>query len=244
MEKKVALVTGSSRGIGKAAIEKFAEQGYDVVITYNGNKEKADQLASDMQTQYNVETLVCKLNIANAEEVNCVFDEIKEKFGRLDVLVNNGGITRDMLSMKMTEEDFNAVVNTNLTGSFLCSQRALKMMARQKSGAIVNVSSVIGVFGNAGQVNYAASKAGLIAMGKSYAKEYGKRGIRVNAVAPGFIETDMTNDLPDSLKEGVKTNVALARFGSSKEVANVIYFLGSEESSYISGQTILVDGGM
>jgi 3-oxoacyl-[acyl-carrier protein] reductase len=146
--------------------------------------------------------------------------------------------------MKMKEEDFASVVNTNLTGSFLCSQKALKIMARQKSGSIINVSSVIGVFGNAGQVNYAASKAGLIGMTKSYAKEYGKRGIRVNAIAPGFIETDMTDDLPDSLKDGVKTNVALARFGTPEEVAKTIYFLGSEEGSYITGQTILVDGGM
>ena len=244
MDKKIVLVTGSSRGIGKAIAEKFASQNYNVIITYNGNNVLAENLVNVFNTKYSIDCLALKLDVLNINSINEVYDSIIEKYGRLDVVVNNAGITNDKLSMKMKEEDFTSVINANLVGTFNSSQQALKLMSRQKSGSIINLSSVVGITGNAGQVNYSASKAAVIGLTKSYSKEYGKRNIRINAVAPGFISTDMTKDLSDTIKDGVKKNVSMARFGEPEEIANVVYFLGSEEASYITGQTIVVDGGM
>ena len=242
-ERKVAFITGGSRGIGKEVATKFAENGYNIVINYVSDKTDVEQLRNEWESK-GVKTLILKADVTKTEEVENVVKTAIDTFGKIDVLVNNAGITRDNLLMRMSEEEFDKVIETNLKGTFIVTKAVTKYMMKKRNGSIVNLSSVVGVAGNAGQCNYSASKAGVIGFTKSVAKELASRNIRANAVAPGFIETDMTAVLSDAVKENIHNQIPLKRMGSAKEVANLIYFLGSDESSYITGQVINVDGGM
>ena len=242
-ERKVAFITGGSRGIGKEVTTKFAENGYNIVINYVSDKTDVEALRKEWEAK-GVEALILKADVTKAEEVENVVKTAVDTFGKIDVLVNNAGITRDNLLMRMSEEEFDKVIETNLKGTFVVTKAVTKYMMKKRSGSIVNLSSVVGVVGNAGQCNYSASKAGVIGFTKSVAKELSSRNIRANAVAPGFIETDMTAVLSDAVKENIHNQIPLKRMGSAKEVANLVYFLGSDESSYITGQVINVDGGM
>lgn len=242
-ERKVAFITGGSRGIGKEVATKFAENGYNIVINYVSDKTDVEQLRNEWESK-GVKTLILKADVTKAEEVENVVKTAIDTFGKIDVLVNNAGITRDNLLMRMSEEEFDKVIETNLKGTFIVTKAVTKYMMKKRNGSIVNLSSVVGVAGNAGQCNYSASKAGVIGFTKSVAKELASRNIRANAVAPGFIETDMTAVLSDAVKENIHNQIPLKRMGSAKEVANLIYFLGSDESSYITGQVINIDGGM
>ncbi len=239
MSEKLALVTGGSRGIGKACAMELAKAGYDVVINYAGNVDAANKTVEEIKA-LGVDAAAYKFDVSNAEQVNAGIAEIVEKFGRIDVLVNNAGITRDGLFMRMSEENWNAVINTNLSSAFYVSQPVVKVMMKQRSGAIVNMASVVGVNGNAGQANYAAAKAGLIGLTKTLAKELGSRGIRVNAVAPGFINTDMTKDLDTSK---FLDFIPLKRLGEPEDIAKTVKFLAAD-TDYITGQVIEVDGGL
>jgi len=240
---KCALITGASRGIGRAIAVSLAKAGADVAINYAGNEEAAKQ-TEDICAAYGISTLVVRADVANAEECKDMIEQVKERFGKIDILVNNAGITKDKLIIGMSEADFMDVINTNLKGSFLCMQMVSKLMLKQRSGRIINLSSVVGLHGNAGQVNYAASKAGVIGMTKSAAKELASRGITVNAVAPGMIETDMTAVIPEKAKDAMMATIPAGRAGKPEEIANVVAFLASEEAAYITGQVISVDGGM
>ena len=239
-QNKIALVTGGSRGIGRACALELAACGYDVVINYAGNTEAAQKTVEDIKA-LNVNAEAFKFDISNQAEVDENIAKIIEKYGRIDVLVNNAGITRDDLFLRMTEEKWSAVINTNLNSAFYVSKPVVKLMMKQRSGAIVNMSSVVGVYGNAGQANYAAAKAGLIGFTKSLAKELGSRNIRVNAVAPGFIATDMTKDLPNT-DEMLKL-ISLKRLGEAKDIAKAVKFL-AVDSEYVTGQVFEVDGGL
>ena len=242
-EKKVVCVAGASRGIGKEVALKFAEKGYDVVINYVSDKTDVEALKKEF-AEKGADSLILKADVSKEEDVKDVVEKAIEKFGKIDVLVNNAGITRDNLLMRMSTEDFDKVIDINLKGTFLVTKAVTKYMMKKRCGSIVNLASVVGVVGNAGQCNYSASKAGIIGFTKSIAKELASRNIRANAVAPGFIETDMTSVLSDTVKESIHNQIPLKRMGSSKEVAELIYFLGSEKSSYITGQVINIDGGM
>ena len=242
-ERKVAFITGGSRGIGKEVALKFADNGYNIVINYVSDKTDTKGLEKEF-TKRGVEALIIKADVTNTEQIENLVKEVIEKFGKIDVLVNNAGVTKDNLLMRMSEEEFDKVVEVNLKGTFIVTKAVIKYMMKKRSGSIINLSSVVGVAGNAGQANYSASKAGIIGFTKSVAKELASRNIRANAVAPGFIETDMTAVLSDPVKENIHNQIPLKRMGSAKEVANLIYFLGSDESSYITGQTINIDGGM
>ena len=242
-ERKVAFITGGSRGIGKEVALKFADNGYNIVINYVSDKTDTKGLEKEF-TKRGVEALIIKADVTNTEQIENLVKEVIEKFGKIDVLVNNAGVTKDNLLMRMSEEEFDKVVEVNLKGTFIVTKAVIKYMMKKRSGSTINLSSVVGVAGNAGQANYSASKAGIIGFTKSVAKELASRNIRANAVAPGFIETDMTAVLSDSVKENIHNQIPLKRMGSAKEVANLIYFLGSDESSYITGQTINIDGGM
>ena len=242
-ERKTVLVTGASRGIGKEVALKYAENGYDVVINYVSDKTDVTSLEKEFKEK-GVESLILKADVSKQEEVQELVDKVIEKFGKIDVLVNNAGITKDNLLMRMSEEEFDKVLEINLKGTFLVTKAVTKYMMKKRSGSIINLSSVVGVAGNAGQCNYSASKAGIIGFTKSIAKELASRNIRANAVAPGFIETDMTNVLTDTVKESIYNQIPLKRMGNAKEVAELIYFLGTEKSSYITGQVINIDGGM
>ena len=240
---KCALVTGASRGIGRAIAVALAKAGADVAINYAGNEEAAKQ-TENLCAAYGVNTLVIKADVANAEECKSMIDCVKAHFGKLDILVNNAGITRDKLMIGMSETDFTEVIDTNLKGSFLCMQLASKLMIKQRYGRIINLSSVVGLHGNVGQVNYAASKAGVIGMTKSAAKELASRNITVNAVAPGMIETDMTAVIPEKAKEAMMAGIPAGRTGAPEEIADMVVFLASDKAAYITGQVISVDGGM
>lgn len=243
LNNKNAIVTGGSRGIGKAIALTLAAHGANVAVNYTSNEAAALAVVKELE-QLGVKSIAVKADVSKAEEVENLVQEVLNHFGSIDILINNAGITRDNLIIRMSEQEFEDVINTNLKGAFLCTKSVAKVMIKQKSGKIVNVSSVVGITGNAGQSNYAAAKAGLIGFTKSMAKELAKRGIKVNAVAPGFIETDMTAVLPEKIKEEMLKTIPLGRSGNPADVANTILFLSSEYSDYITGQVIHIDGGM
>ena len=240
---KIAVVTGASRGIGRAIAIRLAGEGATVVINYNGSKEKAEEVKQEIEGAGG-KAAVCQCNVADFDQCQAFIQKVNDEFGRIDILVNNAGITRDGLLMKMSEEDFDQVIETNLKGAFHTIRFASRQMLRQKSGRIINLSSVVGVTGNAGQANYAASKAGVIGLTKSAARELASRGITVNAIAPGFIETDMTSVLSEKVKEGAAAGIPLGAFGKPEDVAAAAAFLASDEAGYITGQVLHVDGGM
>ncbi|HDP4268851.1 TPA: 3-oxoacyl-[acyl-carrier-protein] reductase [Staphylococcus aureus] len=240
---KSALVTGASRGIGRSIALQLAEEGYNVAVNYAGSKEKAEAVVEEIKAK-GVDSFAIQANVADADEVKAMIKEVVSQFGSLDVLVNNAGITRDNLLMRMKEQEWDDVIDTNLKGAFNCIQKATPQMLRQRSGAIINLSSVVGAVGNPGQANYVATKAGVIGLTKSAARELASRGITVNAVAPGFIVSDMTDALSDELKEQMLTQIPLARFGQDTDIANTVAFLASDKAKYITGQTIHVNGGM
>ena len=242
-ERKVVLVTGGSRGIGKEVAKVYAENGYDVVINYVSDKTDVEGIRKEFQDM-GVKCLMIKADVSNEADVNNMVEKVISEFEKIDVLVNNAGITKDTLLMRMSEEDFDKVIEINLKGTYLVTKAVTKYMMKKRQGNIINLASVVGVVGNSGQCNYSASKAGIIGFTKSVAKELASRNIRANAVAPGFIETDMTNVLKDEIKENINAQIPLKRMGTAREVAEVIYFLGSEKSSYITGQVINIDGGM
>lgn len=243
LQGKTAIVTGGSRGIGRAICIALAKEGANVVTCYAHGADGANETVKLCQ-EYGVKAEAVKADVADNDDVAAMITKVKTEYGSVDILVNNAGITKDNLILKMNEDDFNQVIDTNLKGAFLCIQNVARIMLKQKSGKIINISSVVGVSGNAGQANYAASKAGLIGMTKSVAKELGSRGITVNAVAPGFIETDMTAKLPDEVVDEMKKSIPMKSLGQVEDVANLVAFLASEHARYITGQVICVDGGM
>ena len=240
---KVALITGSSRGIGKQIAIKFAKNGYNIVVNYINKNEEIEKTIEELK-QFGIEVLEAQGDVSNYEQSEKIVNSTIEKFGQIDVLVNNAGITKDMLIMRMKKEDFTKVIDVNLVGTFNITKNVIPYMMKKRNGRIINISSVVGISGNAGQCNYAASKAGIIGFTKSLAKELASRNILVNAVAPGFIETNMTDVLQENVKEEIKKQIPLKRIGTAEDVANAVYFLTSEESSYITGQVLQVDGGM
>ena len=239
---KVALVTGASRGIGRAVALKLAGEGADLIVTAT-SLERAQKTADEI-TRMGRKALAVAVNVAVAAEVETLFAKVIESFGKLDILVNNAGITRDGLLMRMKDDDWNMVLDVNLTGTFTCTREAVKIMAKAKSGSIINISSVVGEIGNAGQVNYCASKAGVIGLTKAVAREYAKRNISVNAITPGFIETDMTEVLSPAVKEDLLKQIPAGRFGKPEDIANAVYFLVSGMGNYITGHVLAVNGGM
>ncbi len=240
---KTALVTGASRGIGKAIALALAAKGYAVAVNYAGSQAAAEAVKDEIIAAGG-QAFTLQGDVSNADDVDRMFKTIKEEFGQLDVLVNNAGITRDGLLIRMKEENWDAVLSTDLKSDFLTTKAAAQMMMRKKKGAIVNIASVVGIMGNAGQANYAAAKAGVIGLTKATAKELAGRNIRVNAVAPGFIATDMTEVIPEKNKEIMLQSIPLGRMGLAEDVAKAVCFLASEEASYITGQVLKVDGGM
>ncbi|MFA9397075.1 MAG: 3-oxoacyl-[acyl-carrier-protein] reductase [Clostridiaceae bacterium] len=243
LEGKTALVTGGSRGIGRAIAIKLAKMGANIVINYTSNEDKAIKVKQEIEN-FNVKVMIIKADVSKFNEAQDLVKTTNEKFGSLDILVNNAGITKDNLLMRMKEEDFDRVIDVNLKGAFNLIKHASSIMLKQKSGRIINISSVVGVIGNAGQANYAASKAGVIGLTKSAARELASRGITVNAVAPGFINTDMTEKLPEKIKDAMLSNIPLKSFGEASDIANLVGFLSTDEAKYITGQVINVDGGM
>jgi len=242
LNEKVALVTGGGRGIGKAIVLELAGQGADIVVS-DIDDSAAQETASLVQGM-NRRSLAKKADVSRDQDVDALVQSSIEAFGRIDILVNNAGITRDNLLMRMSEQEWDLVQAVNLKGAFLCTRHVVRGMMKQRSGKIINMASVVGVMGNAGQANYAASKAGLIGFTKSAAKELASRNIQVNAVAPGFIETDMTGKLPEEVKQNYRTGIPARRFGTTQDVAGVVLFLSSPASDYITGQVIHVDGGL
>ncbi|PNZ29568.1 beta-ketoacyl-ACP reductase [Staphylococcus rostri] len=240
---KVALVTGASRGIGRSIALQLAEEGYNVVVNYAGNKEKAEAVVAEIQAK-GMESMAIQANVANGDEVKAMIKDVVKTYGSIDVLVNNAGITRDNLLMRMKEHEWDDVVDTNLKGVFNCIQKVTPQMLKQRHGRIINLTSVVGAVGNPGQINYVATKAGVIGMTKTAARELASRNITVNAVAPGFIVSDMTDALSDELKETMKGQIPLGHFGQDTDIAHTVAFLASDNASYITGQTIHVNGGM
>lgn len=243
LDGKIAVVTGAAKGIGRAIAVKLADQGAAVIINYNGSDSQAMEAVKEIEEKGGkAEAIQC--NIAEYKNTGVFLEDVIKKYGRLDILVNNAGITRDNMLMKMSEEDFDAVININLKGVFNCMKHVARQMIRQRCGRIINISSVSGVLGNPGQANYCAAKAGVIGITKSFAREVASRGITVNAIAPGFIHTAMTEDLPESVKVSALEQIPMKHFGAAEDIAGLAAFLASEEAGYITGQVISVDGGM
>jgi 3-oxoacyl-[acyl-carrier protein] reductase len=240
---KVALVTGASRGIGRATALALAKEGAKVILNYKGNEAAAAEVL-DAVHGLGAEGYLLKADVSSSEQVDAMIKEILEKYGRIDILVNNAGITRDTLIIRMKDEEWQQVINTNLTAAFYCLRAVARPMIKQKSGKIINISSIVGIRGNAGQINYSSAKAGIIGMTKSAAKELASRGIMVNAVAPGFIVTDMTDKLSAEIREKISSDIPLGRMGNPENVANLAAFLAGPGADYITGQIIAVDGGM
>ncbi|MEY8302911.1 3-oxoacyl-[acyl-carrier-protein] reductase [Anaerosalibacter bizertensis] len=243
LKEKNALVTGGSRGIGRATAIELSKEGANVIITYNSNEEKAKEVIKEIEKN-GVKGLAIKADVSSEEDVKSMMKTIKSQFDSIDVLVNNAGVTKDNLLIRMKSEDWDKVINTNLKGVYLCTKAVVRGMMKKRHGKIVNIASVVGISGNAGQGNYSASKAGVIGFTKSIAKELGSRGINVNGVAPGFVETDMTEVLSEDIKEQSLKLIPLNRFAKPEDIANVVVFLCSEKANYITGQIINVDGGM
>jgi 3-oxoacyl-[acyl-carrier protein] reductase len=242
-DKKIAVVTGASRGIGKAIALELARTGAFVIVNYNGSKERAEEVKTQIEAEGG-QAAVIQCNVADSAACEAFFAGVIRDYGRVDILVNNAGITRDGLLMRMSEEDFAAVVDVNLKGTFHCIRQVARQMLKQRSGRIINLASVVGISGNAGQANYAASKAGVIGLTKSAAKELASRGITVNAIAPGFIRTDMTDVLSDKVKEDIASKIPMGTFGNPEDIAKAAAFLASDGAGYITGQVLSVDGGM
>lgn len=240
---KVALITGGTRGIGKQIAITFAKEGYDIAVNYRDDSEDIKPVEEEVKSR-NVEFLAVKGDVSKFEDTERFVKEVIDRFGKIDVLVNNAGITRDTLIMRMKKEDFESVIDVNLVGTFNVTKNVIPHMMKARSGRIISLASVVGIAGNAGQTNYAASKAGIIGFTKSLAKEVASRNILVNAVAPGFIKTAMTDVLKDDVKEEIAKSIPLKRMGTAEDVANVVKFLASEDSSYVTGQVIHIDGGM
>jgi 3-oxoacyl-[acyl-carrier protein] reductase len=238
-----AVVTGGTRGIGRTIAMRLAAEGANVAVSYRSNDEAAEETAASVRAE-GVKCAVFKGDVASPADVQALFKGVSDVFGRVDILVNNAGITRDNLMMRMKEDEFDEVLRTNLGGTYLCTRAALRPMIRARWGRIVNVSSVVGLVGNAGQANYAASKAGIIGFTKSVAREVAQRGITANTVAPGYVETELTGSLPEEVKDQIRNQVPMGRFGEAVEVAEVVAFLAGEGAGYVTGQTIAVDGGM
>lgn len=242
LKDKIALITGSAQGIGKEIALVFAREGADIVIS-DINLQKAQETSAQIEA-LGRKSLAIQLDVVNSASVEDSVNKILDKFGKIDILVNNAGITKDTLMLRMSEADWDAVINVNLKGTFNCTKAVSRVMLKARSGKIVNIASIIGIIGNPGQANYSASKAGIIALTKTTAKEFASRNINVNAVAPGFIQTDMTAKLPEELKQKMLQAIPLGKLGLAADVANACLFLASEEAGYITGQTIVVDGGM
>ncbi len=243
VQDKVAVVTGASRGIGRSIALALAEAGADVVVNYSGSEQAAREVAAEVE-KLGRKALVVQANVSDQEQVAQLIQRTLDEFGRVDILVNNAGITRDNLLMRMKDDEWDAVIDTNLKGVYNCIKAVTRPMMKQRSGRIINISSVVAALGNAGQANYVAAKAGVIGLTKSVAREFASRGITVNAVAPGFIETDMTSKLSEEIQAGLMTQIPLQRLGKPEDIAHMVRFLASEQASYITGQTFHVDGGM
>lgn len=243
MSQKTAVVTGAPGGIGSAICKRLAKEGYDIVINHYKTQEAADKLAAELEAM-GVKNIVCEANVSDFEQSKMLMDKAMEAFGRIDVLVNNAGITRDNLLARMKEEEFDAVIAVNLKSAFNCSKHAVSVMIKQRYGRIVNMSSVVGIAGAAGQVNYSASKAGLIGITKSLAREVASRNINVNAVAPGFVDTDMTRAIPEKIRQEMLDSIPAKRAAQPEDIANVVAFLVSPDSDYVTGQVINVSGGL
>ena len=243
LEGKIALVTGAAKGIGRAIALALAADGATVIVNYNGSAQKAEAVVDEIKA-LGKDSEAYQCNVANTADVDAMIKDVIKRYGSLDILVNNAGITRDNLIMKMSEEDFDAVIDANLKGCFNTIKAVSRQMLKQRAGRIINITSVSGILGNAGQANYSASKAGVIGLTKSVAREIGSRGITVNAIAPGFIDTEMTAVLPDDVKKAMGEQIPLKRFGTTEDVAQAAVFLASDRAAYITGQVLCVDGGM
>jgi 3-oxoacyl-[acyl-carrier protein] reductase len=243
LKGKVAIVTGGSRGIGRAIATTLAAAGATVVVNYKGNQSAADEVVRAIEAAEG-QSLAIQADISKPDQVERLFKTTLDRYGKIDILVNNAGITRDTLLLRMKEEDFDAVLDTNLRGVYLCTKAALRPMTKARGGRIVNITSVVGLMGNAGQSNYAAAKAGIIGFTKSTAREMASRNITINAVAPGYVETELTGVLSDQIRTAILENIPLGRLGTPQDIANVVCFLASDQAAYITGQTLTVDGGM
>jgi len=243
LDGKTAIVTGASRGIGAAIAKHLANEGARVVVNYSGSQSKAEEVVKEIEAAGG-EAFAIQASVADSESVTSMIAATMERFGSVDILVNNAGITRDNLLMRMKESEWDDVINTNLKGVFLCTKAVTRQMMKQRAGRIINIASIVGVSGNAGQANYVAAKAGVIGLTKTTAKELASRNINVNAIAPGFITTEMTEELPEEVKTQMLTQIPLAKLGNPEDVAKAVVFFASDDSTYITGQTLHVDGGM